>query len=322
MSNDIEAKKLNIKHIGSDRLYQSLGFREHRILKPSRENKVLFYVIPLGILVVIVFYPLIYSLVNSFRKYNFIYPEAGSPFVWFSNFSAVLKDAGFFNAIQNTVIFTICSMVIELILALLLVALFNKIKFGSVALRSIILIPMVVSPAVSAIIWRWMYNPQLGIINYLLSKLGVGEISWLGSANIALYSLIIVDVWQWTPFIFLIIGAGFLSLPKEPFEAAMVDGLSKFQELRDIVFPLLYPSIMMAMLLKFIYAVQVFDYPFIMTSGGPGIQTETINLYIYRRLFMMSDVGMASAASWLFLIIVIAVSQVFVVSIMKSERWR
>jgi len=174
---------------------------------------------------------------------------------------------------------------------------------------------------VAAITWRWMYNPQLCIINYLLSKFGIEGIAWAGSRT-AFFALIIVDVWQWTPFVFLIIYAGFLSLPKQPFEAAKVDGMSKWKELRYVTWPLLLPSVMIAVLLRFIYAVQVLEYPFIITGGGPGVQTETINLYLYRRLFMMNDVGMASAGSWLFLIIVIVISQVFVRNLMKSERWR
>jgi multiple sugar transport system permease protein len=290
-------------------------------LRRKVEYPSLYYLVPLFILIIIVIYPLLFSLINSFRLYDFIHPEYGRPFIGFENYAEVLGDPEFRNSLWITLKYTVCTVLIELLIGLLLVALFSRITKGRSLFTAIILMPMIIAPSLAAIIFRWMYNSELGILNYLVTALGFDPIRWTGS-GMALFSLMIIDVWQWSPFMFLIIFAGYLGLPEMPFEAAKVDGMTKLQELRHVTIPLLMPSILIAVLLRFIFAVQVFEYPFIITEGGPGVATETVNYTIYRILLFMNDVGKSAAGSFIFLVIVILLSQGIIFGIMRSEKWR
>ena len=162
---------------------------------------------------------------------------------------------------------------------------------------------MLVTPIAVGITWRIMFNPDLGVINYLLGSIGIPAQGWLASMNQSLLSVIIVDVWQWTPFMFLILFAGVRSLPRSPFESAAIDGASRLQAFFLVTLPMLRPVIVLAVLLRAVDSVRTFDQIFMMTRGGPNLTTDLVSLYLQRVNFKFFDIGYGAALSWLFLIL-------------------
>ena len=177
---------------------------------------------------------------------------------------------------------------------------------------------MLLPPVVVAVIWRLIYNPQFGVLNGMLRGFGMNTsaLTWTSAEGSALASVILVDVWEWTPFLFLLLSAGLQALPQEPLEAARLDGASAWQTFRDIVVPLLKPVIVLAILLRAMDLLRIFDQIFILTQGGPGFATETVSLYIYRTAFRFFNFGYAAAMSFLGL----ALTIVFARSLMRVMR--
>jgi len=171
---------------------------------------------------------------------------------------------------------------------------------------------MLLSPIVVAIGWRLLYDTSYGVINGALAAIGVSAVPWLSSPKLALISLVLVDVWQWTPFVFLILLAGLAALPEEPYEAARIDGAGPWRQFRDITLPLLKPAILVALLLRTMDSLRLFDNVYILTRGGPGNSTETLSYFIYRTAFENFDLGYASAISFVVLLGTWAVSKLFI----------
>jgi multiple sugar transport system permease protein len=166
------------------------------------------------------------------------------------------------------------------------------------------LVPMLVPPIVAAVIWRLMFNPQFGVINGTLRMLGVdtATLTWTSGETWALASVILVDIWEWTPFIFLVLSAGLQAIPPDPVEAARLDGANTWQVFRDVKLPLLKPAIALAVMLRAMDLVRIFDQIWILTQGGPGYATETVSLYIYRNAFRFFNFGYAAAMSFFVLL--------------------
>ncbi|MBI3695359.1 MAG: sugar ABC transporter permease, partial [Acidobacteria bacterium] len=184
---------------------------------------------------------------------------------------------------------------------------------GRRVLRSILLIPMLLPPVVVAVIWRLILNPEFGVLNGTLRSLGfnTAKLTWAASEKTAMLSVILVDVWQWTPFMFLLLLAGLQGLPVEPFEAAVVDGASGWQVFRRLTLPMLRPVIAIAVLLRGMDLLRVFDQIFILTQGGPGFATETVTLYIYRTAFRFYNFGYAAAMSFVLLVATTLIARAF-----------
>jgi multiple sugar transport system permease protein len=179
---------------------------------------------------------------------------------------------------------------------------------------------MMLPPVVAAVVWRLMLNPNFGAINGTLKQIGVDTeaLTWTASPTLAMLSVIAVDVWQWTPFVFLVLLAGLQAIPQEPYEAALIDGSSRWQTFRHVTLPLLKPAILIVLLLRTMDLLRVFDQIFILTEGGPGFATETISLYIYRTAFRFFDFGYAAAMSFVLLALTNIIS-VFYIKLLKSE---
>lgn len=174
---------------------------------------------------------------------------------------------------------------------------------------------------VVGIMWRLLYNPELGTLNYLLELFGFKPINWLGEPSLALPSVIMADVWEWTPFMALILLAGLQALPRDPFEAAIVDGASPLQLFKHVTLPLLQPTIMVAVLLRMMDAFKTFDLIFVLTKGGPGMSTEVLSYYTYRYGFKFFHIGQASALSYILLAIIIFITQVLMRYLKAGEEW-
>jgi len=257
-------------------------------------------------------YPLLHSLWVSFTGYKPSDPNAHQGWVGLKNYAEAMTDGQFWHAVLLTGAFTFASVALSLVLAVLMAILFNRPLPGFVLMRSVILIPMLITPIAVGLIWRIMMMPELGVLNYLLGFVGLGPFQWGSSRTTALVSVILVDVWQWTPFMFIIIFAGLKSLPRSPFESAQIDGASAWQTFWQVTVPMLRPVIIIAVLLRMIDALRTYDTIYIITRGGPDFATDVISIYLQRVNFRFFDLGYGSALSWITMILILIVVLIFV----------
>lgn len=243
-------------------------------------------------------YPLVRVIVDSFCDVDYV--SGHRAFVGLTNYRAVVSDSAFDASFLNTLHFMIAASVAEVVLGLGLALLFARSFGGRRIALPLAILPMMMSTLVCSSIWRSWFNYS-GFLNALLGVFGIDGVPWLSDPHVAIWSLILVDVWQWTPAAFLVILAGLQSIPPELTEAARTDGASEWQCLRDITLPLAVPHIMLAMLLRSIDTFKLFDKVYALTGGGPGNATETLSTYIYDAGFRFFNVGPASAASVLML---------------------
>jgi multiple sugar transport system permease protein len=199
-------------------------------------------------------------------------------------------------------------MVIGMTLAL---SITRNTRFQQIC-RSILLIPMMITPVVLSLMWKYMYNPEYGIFNYFLYFLKIEGPIWLGEPSPALPAVIMVDIWQWTPFVFLLLFSGIASLPPDVFEAAQVDGATGFQTFRNITLPLVTPFLLVALLIRFMDSFRIFDTIYVLTKGGPANATETLSIYTYKVGFNYFNMGYAATLSYIILVIITIASQQFV----------
>lgn len=244
------------------------------------------------VLLALSIYPLIYSIKVSLSAVDGAFT--------LTNFTRLAADKVFAAATLQTIVFTAAALIIEFSLGLALALLIDSLARAKSFFRAGLLVPMIVPPVVAAVAWRLIFNPQFGVLNGTLREFGFNTASllWTGGDRSALASVILVDVWEWTPFLFLLLSAGLQAIPPEPIEAARIDGASAWQIFRDVTMPLLRPVILLALLLRAMDLVRIFDQIFILTQGGPGTATETVSLYIYRTAFRFSNFGYAAAMSF------------------------
>jgi len=256
-------------------------------------------------------YPLIYSITISLQIGD----------AWgVGNFTRLFSDNFFFTAMAHTFFFAVAALTCEFLLGLGLALLLNNQIRGRGFFRATLLVPMMLPPVVAGIVWRLLLNPNFGAINGTLKQIGIDiePLTWTASPKLAMLSVVAVDVWQWTPFVFLVLLAGLQAIPQEPYEAALIDGSTRWQTFRHVTLPLLKPAILIVLLLRTMDLLRVFDQIFILTEGGPGFATETISLYIYRTAFRFFDFGYAAAMSFVLLALTNVIS-VGYIRLLKSE---
>ena len=270
-----------------------------------------------ALLLLLTVYPLVFSLIASLHTVNVRNGEVS--FAGAGNFAAIAGDRLFWNALRNTAIYTVGCVAVEFLIGLALALTLNEEFAGRDVLRTVFLAPMMLPPIVVAITFKIIYMQTYGIANWLLGLAGVKGMLWEAGPRTALVSLMLVDVWEWTPFMFLILLAGLQSLPLEPYEAARVDGASRAQAFRHVTFPLLTPAILIAVLLRLMDTLRIFDQVFVMTGGGPANATESLSLYIYQSGFRFFKVGYATAMSFVLLVVTTALSSFFIGRLQAEE---
>jgi multiple sugar transport system permease protein len=244
-----------------------------------------------------------YSIYLSTQDINLI--KQVHSFTGLLNFSDLLHDKRAWSAMEKTFVFSIIATFLEMLLGFALALFLNRPFWGRRIVRTLLLVPMIITPVVSGLIWRIFYDPNAGIINYYLGLLGLGgKHDWLGSTDLAMFSVILADVWQWTPFIFLILASSLDSLPQDPMEAAEVDGASKLQTFLHVMLPLMKQSLYIALLLRIIDSIKTFDLIYVMTRGGPSLSTETVNMYAYIQGFNNFNLSYATVINLVFTIII------------------
>jgi multiple sugar transport system permease protein len=260
----------------------------------------------------VVIFPLFYSLRLSVTSYN-INPTIPREFVGLDNYATVLRDPRFLSSLRTTVIIGGSAIFLEFVLGLALaVTLAGNLLRGKRLIVPLLILPLMVPPVVAGFTWKLLWQPRFGPINQALGGL-LGrpvEVEWLSHPSTAIPAIVITDVWQWTPFMFLILLAGLTALNPELLEAAQLDGAGPVRRLFSIVLPILRPVILVAVLFRSLDAIRLFDIIFTLTEGGPGYSTETVSYMLYLRGFKFFDLSFASAASYLLLIIVTIVTTI------------
>jgi multiple sugar transport system permease protein len=261
-------------------------------------------------------YPFLYALYIAGHNVILSKPYMPRFFVGLYQYQAVIQDPEFWHALSTTIWFTVQAVFIEFWLGLGLALLFQRHLHGAGVLRLLILIPMILPPLVAALIWRYMFYPGAGLVTYyaggVTRALGWGEIPFLSDPTIAFHTLVFVDIWEWTPFMFLMMTAGLSSIPRQPYEAAEIDGASAWRVFWTITMPLLRPAILIAVVIRTMDAFRTYELIVIMTRGGPGNATTTLNVYLTKTGLEFFDASKAAAISLIMMMIIIVLSFVFI----------
>ncbi|GAA1574000.1 sugar ABC transporter permease [Dactylosporangium maewongense] len=255
-------------------------------------------------------FPLLWTLYLSFTDYS---ATRGGPaeFVGFGNYTAILTSPQVHQRTLTTLIFVVGAVALQTVLGFTIAYLISRRTRGRGVLTTLFLVPMMLSPVVVGLFWRFMLDAQFGVVNSMLGSLGLGQVEWLTRQRTALLSLIVVDTWQWTPFIMLIALAGLTAVPKYLYEAASIDRASEWFRFRTITLPLVWPLLLIAVLFRAIEAFRQFDLVYILTSGGPGVSTETLSFHVYKVAFLGFNTGTASAYGILMVLVVIVLTQFY-----------
>lgn len=241
-------------------------------------------------------------------------------FVGLSNYGRLFSDTRFIEAMAHTLFYTALAVVLPLVLGVVAALVFHSRFPARGFLRALFVMPMMATPVAIALVWTMMFHPQLGVMNYLLSLVGIPAQLWIFHPATVIPSLVLVETWQWTPLVMLILLGGLAAIPSEPYESALMDGASRWQMFRYITLPLLGPFILVAAIIRTIDAVKSFDIIFAMTQGGPGTASETINLYLYSVAFVYYDVGYGSAIALVFFLLVVGLS-VLLLYLRRRTQW-
>jgi len=283
----------------------------------TRFNMAWYYVLPgLLVLILVTLGPFIYMISQSFYKWGI---GSEREFTGFGNYLAVIVDPKFWFSIRVSIFFVVAGLLLSHLFGLILTLLLSAIKKWRGLFLVLFCIPMVLPPITAAMIWKLLYRPNTGIINYLLRTLGLPGPTWLGSYGLAPVSLVIVDAWQWAPFIMLILSGGINTITKEIYEAAEVDGASGWDKLMAITFPLLKPFFFLTFFLRFIWIFTTFDLIAGLTQGGPGNATVTLYYYTYLKTYDFFRIGEGAALSIVIFLIVFGVSMILLKKLVKRR---
>ena len=261
----------------------------------------------LATLFIIIIFPLVFTIITSFYDYTLLNPNHDD-FVGLENYQEVLEEEYIGHSVIITIQFVLATVFIEFIIGFALALALDKVQRFKSVYYLILLAPLMINPVVVGLMWRMILHTELGIMNYLLKLLSINRVNWLGDSDIAFWTIVFVDIWHQVSFMTILLLAGLAALPREPYEAARMDGASALRCLIYITLPLMRPVIIVALLLRLIFAVKTFDIIYIMTKGGPGIATDLVSYFIYRSAFFSLDIGRASALSVGLLVIVLLIT--------------
>jgi len=274
------------------------------------------------VMAIALLYPLMYMVFGSFRAWDPSQAIGEAEFAGFTNYITLWHDPNFHESLIVTLKFAFSVVALEMLIGVGLALLLDRSLRGMSVLRTLFILPMMIAPVVVGLIWRYMYHPSIGIFNQTLESIGLGSVDWLGKH--ALMSVIIADIWQWTPFIFILALAALQSLPRSALEAARIDGASGWQQIIYIKLPLMMPVLIVTCLLRLIDAFKVLEVILVMTEGGPGLSTEILALRISRTATEFRELGVAAAMSnyllMLLLILTIAMLAYNKIQELKTAR--
>jgi len=293
------------------------GRRSHRL---GARGAALCFIAPAVLMLLGVYLgPMLYALKASFTGWVMVMPGSENDAVGFENYTDVLQSREFWAAVRVTVTYALSSITCGLMLGTILALLLNLDFFWRGFFRAVMIIPMVITPSVIGIFFKLLYEQEDGVFNHILNALGLPKVAWL-SLTMALPSMIVMDVWQTTPFFMLVILAGLHSIDENLIDAAKVDGTSPWQMFRFILLPHLLPYMLIAASFRCIAAMGDFDKIWLLTGGGPGDRTTTMTIYTYKTGFSSFDIGRTTAIAWIFVVIVLTVSSPLLRHLLKTAQ--
>ena len=265
-----------------------------------------WFIVPAAVVVLaVIIFPWIFTIYVSAHDCHL---GGERRWVGFDNYIKLFSDSRFGWAMLRTLFYTVLAVVFPMILGLAAALAFNR-KFPMRGLaRTIFILPMMATPVAVALVWTMTFHPQLGVLNWLLAQVGLPPSMWIYSTSTVIPTLVMIEVWHWTPLVMLLILGGLASLPIDPYEAAKIDGANGWQAFRHITLPLLMPFIVVALIIRCIDALKAFDTIYVITQGGPGSASETINIFLYLQAFAFYNVGYASAVVVVFFVIILALA--------------
>ena len=238
--------------------------------------------------------PFLTSIIYSLQRYNLAFPDSRA-FIWLGNYWALLTDPPFWNTVRVSLMYTIFTVGVQLLLGLGIALLLEKRNFVNDTLSVLLILPLMVAPAIAALMWKLMTNPNFGVLSYLLTVVGIEDFRWASAPSSALFTVVLVDTWVYTPFITILLLAGLRALPKQPFEAAELDGVPPTFVFFRITLPMLTPYILTATLFRTLDSIQQFDIVYSMTQGGPGDTLTVFQVQAYLEAFSFSNIGRSAA---------------------------
>jgi multiple sugar transport system permease protein len=259
--------------------------------------------------------PLLYSLWMSLQGWDLAQPLSGSRFVGFENYSSLLSDSKFWWSLGLTLGYTALVVAAELLLGLALALLLSVEVPYAGTFRALIIVPMMMTPIVAGLCWKLLLDPAYGVINYFLGT----HVVWLGRPGTAFVAVAVTSIWQNTPYVAILLLAGLQSLSDEPFEAAAIDGASRWQMFWYCTLPLLRPIILVAVLIRTIFELRSFDNVYILTGGGPADATMLLSIFAYLITFVSFDLGLGAAASWIMLLVTALICAAFIMTLRGSQ---
>jgi len=265
----------------------------------------------------LIIFPWIFTIWMSLNDWHI---GSKQVFVGLDNYLNLLTNRRFLESIGHTIYFTILAVVLPMLLGTLAALVFHKKFRGRGFFRTLFIMPMMATPVAVALVWTMMFHPQLGVLNYLLSLVGTPPQAWVFHPASVIPSLVLVETWQWTPLVMLIVLGGLAAIPQEPYESAQIDGANAWQKFRYITLPMIAPFLMVAVIIRSIDALKSFDIIYAITQGGPGTASETINLYLYSVAFAYYDVGYGSAIAVVFFILIVLLS-LFLMYLRQRAAW-
>ena len=272
-----------------------------------RRTSTLFLLPAALVLTVITLAPVLYSLFVSFTNWTLTVPGSEKVFVGTANYSGIVFNPSFWRAVQVTLLFGVSSTGLELVLGVILAIMLNQEFIGRGVVRALVLIPLVITPAVIGMFWRLLYDDQQGVLNYFLLSLGFPRLHWL-DRGLALPSLVLTDVWQWTPFLILIVLAGLQAMDNDMLAAARIDGANARQIFRYLTLPHLLPYLLVGVFFRLLDAMKEFDKIYLLTQGGPGNETTTVSVFAFDTGFRVFQIGRTSAIAWIVAFVSLVVS--------------
>jgi multiple sugar transport system permease protein len=271
-----------------------------------------------AVVLLVILFPWVFTIFMSLHDWKV---TGETPFVGLANYAKMLQDERFLWAIVRTGWFTAGTVIVPMLLGVWAAVCFaSQFKLRGLA-RTLFVLPMMATPVAIALVWTMMFHPQLGVLNYLLTSVGLPPSSWVYDSSTVIPTLIMVETWQWTPLVMLIVLGGIASLPQEPYEAAILDGAGAWQMFRHITLPLVWPFIMVAAIIRLIDALKTFDTNYVITLGGPGTSSETLNILLYQTAFAYYDLGYGSAIVVVFFLLILLISMLLL-RVRQREAWR
>ena len=274
----------------------------------------------LAVMAIALIYPLVQATILSFQDWQLGTPLSSADWVGWKNYEFLLNDPRMWSSTVVTLVFAAAVVSIEMVLGVSLALLLDRPLRGMTVFRTIFILPMMVAPIVVGLVWRFMYDEQFGTLNKLLNAVGLDGLPWLSSPDWALPAIILADVWQWTPFVFILTLAALQGLPRSVMDAARMDGATPLQTVFHIKLPLIVPVLVVTLLLRLIDAFKVLEVIFIMTDGGPAASTEVLALHLYKTAFTAQQLGRASALANLLLILVLVIGVALIIVTKVGER--